>query len=101
MSSRDWQSALGDLLDAVAREEDTVVLDLRTAKDPNGALLKDRLPQEALRTDGDDRDTWWTETDAPQSEVWMRHGWFVLRAPSDTLTVAFARLSGEQQGQTP
>ncbi len=100
MSTRNWQRVLDDLLDAVALEDDTFALDLRTAKDPNGALLTDLLPQEALCTNDDDLDTWWTDTDAPQSAVWMRHGWVVLRAHSDTMTVAFARTYGDQQGQT-
>lgn len=98
MSIQGWQSALGDLLDAVTREEDAFALNLRTATDPHGGLFKDRLPQDVLRTDGDDLDGWWTDTDAALRAVWMRHGWGVLRANPATLTGAFARLSGEQQG---
>lgn len=101
MSTRNWQRVLDDILDAVTREDDTFALDLRTAKDPHGVYLKDLLPQEAMCMDDDDLDAWWTDTDAPQSEGWMRHGWVVLRAHSDTMTVAFARTYGNQRGQTP
>ncbi len=99
MSTRNWQRVLDDILDAVTLEDDTFTLDLRTAKDPNGVHLKDLLPQEAMCMDGDDLDAWWTDSGAPQSDVWMRHGWVVLRAHSDTMTVAFARVYGEQQGR--
>jgi len=94
-----WQSALGYILDSVALENDTVALDLRTAQDANGTLLKDLLPPEALRTEGDELDAWWTDSGAPQSAVWMRHGWCVLRADPATMIVAFARVYGEQQGR--
>lgn len=98
-SSDDWRTALGDMLDAVALEDDTFALDLHTAKDATGAPLTALLPQEALRTEGDDLDEWWTDTEGPQSAVWMRHGWDVIRADPRTMTVAFARLDGEWQGR--
>ncbi len=98
MTGGNWQSALGDLLDAAALADDTVDLALLTARDANGAPLADRLPQEALRKDGDALDAWWTDTDAPQSAAWARHGWHVLRADPATMTVTFARSDGEQQG---
>jgi len=99
MGIGNWQSALGDLLDAVALEDDTFDLTLLTARDANGALLKDLLPPEALHTQGDDLDAWWTDTDARKSDVWMRHGWDVLRADPETMTVTFARIDGEPQGR--
>lgn len=99
MSTRNWQRVLDDILDAVTRDDDTFTLDLRTAKDPNGVHLKDLLPPEALRTEGDQLDAWWTDSGAPQSAVWMRHGWCVLRADPATMIVAFARVYGEQQGR--
>jgi len=98
-STGNWQGAVGDLLDAAALADDTVDLALLTARDANGAPLADRLPREALRRDGDDLDAWWTDTDDPQSAVWARHGWHVLRADPATMTVTFARIDGEQQGQ--
>ncbi len=98
MTAEGWQSALGDILDAVALEDDTFALDLRTVKGADGAPIKDCLPREALQTEGDDLDAWWTDTDAPQSDVWMHHGWVVLRADPERMTVAFARLYGGQPG---
>ena len=97
MTTENWQSVLGDLLDAVAVGDDTFDLPLLSAKSADGTPLKDLLPQAALNTAGDDDlDGWWTDVQAAQSAVWSRHGWFVIRAEPETMSVEFSRVSGNE-----
>ncbi len=91
MTAGGWQGLLGGLLDAAPPGDDTFDLALLSAQDTNGMLLKNLLPREALSAEGD-MDGWWTDVQAPQSAVWERHGWSVLRAHPATMTVEFARI---------
>jgi len=93
VSAGNWQSVLGDLLDAVPPDEDRFMLELATQKDADGDLFKDLLPDDALQhLNNEYGDYWWVNADAPQSDAWIRRRWRVLRADSDTRTITFARI---------
>ncbi len=93
MSTGDWQSALGNLLDAVPPDEDRFELELLTQRDTDGDLFKDLLPDDALHHMNDEYgDYWWVNTQPERSNAWISHGWRVLRVESSSLTITFARL---------
>ncbi len=88
-----WESALGDLLDAVPPDADRFVLALLAEQDADGTLFKDLLPDDALQLlNKEYLDYWWANTDTPQGAAWIRRGWRVLRADPDSLTITFARI---------
>lgn len=92
-SNGKWASLLGDLLGAVPRDGDRFVLELLTQQDADGDLFKDHLPDDALHhMNNEYLDYWWANTDTPQSATWIGHGWRVLQADSDSLTITFARI---------
>jgi len=93
MTAGNWQSELGDLLDAVPPDEDRFVLDLLAQRDADGDPFKDLLPGAALEhMNSEYLDYWWANTDTAQSGVWIGHRWRVLRADTDALTITFARI---------
>lgn len=93
MSDGNWHGVLGDLLDAVPDDDDRFVLELPTQRDADGDLFKDLLPGDALdHLNNEYLDYWWTNTDAPHNDAWIRRGWRVLRADADALTITFARI---------
>jgi len=88
-----WESTLGDLLDAVPPDADRFVLDLLAEQDADGTLFQDLLPDDALqRMNNEYLDYWWANTDTPQGAAWIGRGWRVLRADPDALTITFARI---------
>ncbi len=92
-SAGDWQSVLGTLLDAVPPDADRFVLELLTQQDADGNPFKDLLPDDALNhLNNEYLDYWWANTDTPQGAAWIGHGWRVLQADADVLTITFARL---------
>lgn len=92
-SAGDWQSVLGDLLDAVPRDVDRFELELLTQRDTDGDLFKDLLPDDALhQMNNEYGDYWWVNTQPERSNAWISHRWRVLRADADVLTITFARL---------
>ncbi len=100
MTAKDWQRALGALLNAVPPDEDRFVLALLTQQDADGDLFKYHLPDDALHhMNNEYLDYWWANTGTAQSSGWIDHRWRVLRTDPATMTVVFARISSEQQGQ--
>ncbi len=93
MIAGDWQSALGDLLDAVPPDADRFVLNLLAQQDADGTPFQDLLPDDALqRMNNEYLDYWWANTETAQSGVWIGHRWRVLRADPDALAITFARI---------
>jgi len=93
MSTGDWQSALGDLLNAVPHDVDRFELDLLRQRGADGDLFKDLLPDDALHHMNDEyHNYWWINRDALQADAWISHRWRVLRADPQALTITFARI---------
>lgn len=93
MTAGNWRSVLGDVLDAVPRDEDRFVLEFLTQRDADGNRFKDLLPADALhQMNNEYHSYWWVNSGAPQSEAWIGRRWRVLRADADALTITFARI---------